>query len=402
MDSALRKKLSELPPLREATDFATACKVCGRSSKLFDVVDFNKHCSLSTPYYFGYSGIQVPYFRCSFCECLFTAFIDDWKQDEIAKYIYNSDYILVDPEYADKRAQEQAKYISSLLGNHKELRILDYGSGSGNFALYIRELGYKFVTSYDPFANPDRPQGPFDLVTAFEVVEHSPRPLDTFREMKDFLTADGAIVISQSIQPKNIDEIRCAWWYAAPRNGHVTTYSAITFALIAEKLSLEFHKGVSAFAFTTGSLSPALERMAASIGPKFSVRILGAPEATDLALGRWEGIEKLHDKTRFRWSASDKIEWAGCPIRKGVNRFVVPFVLQVQQGFSNGCVFAIDGVENATSVANRKLVADVEALENRTVTLTLKCPPPMRPCDIGGAADARRLGLAIPLLEDGP
>ncbi len=76
--------------------------------------------------------------------------------------------------------------------------------------------------------------------------------------------------------------------------------------------------------------------------------------------------------------------------------------MQVQQGFSNGCVFAIDGAEVATSVTNRTLVADVESAENRTITLTLKCPAPVRPCDIGGAADARRLGLAIPLLGDEP
>lgn len=276
MDPALKKKFRALPPLQKAADIAASCKICGRLSKLFDVVDFNKHCS-STPYFFGYSGIQVPYFRCSFCECLFTPLIDDWIQEEVADFIYNSDYILVDPEYLEKRAQEQAKSISNLLGGHKELRVLDYGSGSGKFARYMQDFGYKFVTSYDPFANPERPQGPFDLVTAFEVVEHSPRPLDTFREMKDFLTADGAIVISQTVQPKNIDEIRCAWWYAAPRNGHVTTYSEITFALIAEKLSLELHKGVSAFAFTSEPLSPALERMAAVIGPIFSARILGAP-----------------------------------------------------------------------------------------------------------------------------
>ncbi len=260
----------------------------------------------------------MPYFRCTFCECLFTPLIDDWKQDDIAAYIYNDDYILVDPEYIDKRAQDQAKHVSKLLDGHKGLRILDYGSGSGKFAHYMREFGYELVASYDPFANPNRPQGPFDLVTAFEVVEHSPQPLDTFREMKDFLTADGAIVISQTIQPKNIDEIRCAWWYAAPRNGHVTTYSEMTFAVIAEKLSLEFHKGVSAFAFTTDPLSPALERMAATIGPKFSARTLGAPDAIQAASRQWEGIEKLHDKTRFRWSASDRIEWTDCPIKRGV------------------------------------------------------------------------------------
>ena len=266
----------------------------------------------------------------------------------------------------------------------------------------MQEYGYYFITSYDPFSHPNRPEGLFDLVTAFEVVEHSPRPLDTFREMKNFLTPDGAIVISQTIQPENIDDIRCSWWYAAPRNGHVTTYSDITFALIAEKLSLRYQRGGGTFAFTTEFVSPLLERAAAVIGPKFSARILGAPGATELASGRWEGIEELHDKSSFRWSAADRLEWAKCTIRTGVNRFVVPFVMEVQEGFSNGCVFSIDGVEVPTTVAGKTLVADVQASESRTVTLTLKCPAPVRPCDVGSSADSRRLGLAIPLLADEP
>lgn len=264
----------------------------------------------------------------------------------------------------------------------------------------MQEHGYNFVTSYDPFANPKRPEGLFDLVTAFEVVEHSPRPMDTFREMKEFLASDGAILISQTIQPNNIDDIRCAWWYAAPRNGHVTTYSDITFAVIAEKLSLRFHRGGGIFAFTAEPVSPLLERPAAAIGPRFSARILGSPGASDSDAGRWEGVEELHDKTRFRWSASDRIEWAGCPIRKGVNRLVVPFVMEVQPGFSKGCVFSLDGEDVATAVAGKTLAADVEASEDHTVTVTLKSPAPIRPRDIGSSTDARRLGLAIPLLAE--
>ncbi len=45
MDDALRKKLRELPPLGKALGMTANCKVCGRPSNLFDIVDFNKHCS---------------------------------------------------------------------------------------------------------------------------------------------------------------------------------------------------------------------------------------------------------------------------------------------------------------------------------------------------------------------
>ncbi len=233
----------------------------------------------------------------------------------MASYIYNDEYLLVDQDYIDRRPRAEAKHIAQILEGCQGMRILDYGSGSGKFAKYMREYGFHFIASYDPFSNPDRPEGLFDLVTAFEVVEHSPRPLDTFREMKDFLTADGAIVISQTTQPENIDDIRCSWWYAGPRNGHVTTYSDITFSVIAEKLSLRYQRGGGTFAFTTEPVSPLLERAAAVVGPKFSGRILGAPGTANRLRGDGKGSKDC--TTRLASDGARRIDSNGPIARSG-------------------------------------------------------------------------------------
>ena len=129
------------------------CKICGDRTNLFDVVDFNKWCS-GRPYNFGIAGIQVFYHRCEWCQFLFTDLLDDWTTQEIATYIYNDDYNLVDPGYQEVRPFDTAKAMAKLLDGTQALRILDYGSGSGKFAEHMRALGFASVENYDPFSKP--------------------------------------------------------------------------------------------------------------------------------------------------------------------------------------------------------------------------------------------------------
>ena len=52
-------------------------------------------------------------------------------------------------------------------------------------------------------------------------MEHVPDPLGTVADMAGFLKAEGVIVFSTLLQPKNFDQIKLEWWYASPRNGHI-------------------------------------------------------------------------------------------------------------------------------------------------------------------------------------
>jgi 2-polyprenyl-6-hydroxyphenyl methylase/3-demethylubiquinone-9 3-methyltransferase len=396
MDRELEQSLNSLPRLGRAARDLRKCKVCASDAPLFDVVDFLKRCKTphDTPYNFGLSGIQVKYHRCICCDFLFTNLIDDWTSGEIARYIYNEDYILVDPEYQEDRPAVTAAFVAGLLDGCQSLRILDYGSGSGKFAERMRERGFPSVTSYDPFSYPRRPEGHFDLVTAFEVVEHAPRPIDTFAEMTDFMAADGALLVGQTIQPANIEEIRGAWWYLAPRNGHVSTYSDLTFAMVANKLDLSYRRSGNSFWFTRSSLSPSLERILPRIGPLLAVHALVCPAEASHG-GAWHELER--NPFRFRWTASDRITWDNRLLVEGLNRFVTPFVMEIVDGFAGGCRFVLDGADLPTTVQGKKLVAEANIASQGFYTVALRTPPPLSPRELGHAADdERKLGLAIP------
>lgn len=232
---------------KNQTENIPSCKICGKECEPFDVVDFNKFCD-GDPYRLGMSNIDVAYVRCTSCECLFTSFFDGWSLGDFRKFIYNDEYIKVDPEYAFERPFETARLLRYRLQNAKEARTLDFGSGSGILCKIMNEFGFNF-DSYDPFSSPIRPNGLFSVVTAFEVIEHSPAPLETFEQILSFMPERKIILVGQSLQPDDIMRIRGSWWYLAPRNGHCTTYSEKTFRTIAEKLGIHFKAGHGLYGF---------------------------------------------------------------------------------------------------------------------------------------------------------
>jgi len=102
MNRDLFDALAALSPMDPSNQQTTACKICGEEAWLFDVVDFNKCCSPGL-YDYGFSGIAVSYYRCRLCGFAFSRFFDDWTQQDFVRFIYNSDYIKVDRNYAGVR-----------------------------------------------------------------------------------------------------------------------------------------------------------------------------------------------------------------------------------------------------------------------------------------------------------
>ena len=204
-----------------------ACKVCGCPSPLFGVVDFNKSCIEAQGRRLSLSGIPIYYRRCPTCRFVFTDAFDTWSEQAFLKHIYNENYVVVDPDFVEVRPSLNAQAIGlAFAASRSEIRILDYGGGNGRMAELLREQGFSAAT-YDPFSvHNELPSCRFELVTCLEVAEHAPFPAQTIASMTSLLHDDGAILFSTLLQPDNFEALGLNWWYAGPRNGHVSLYSA--------------------------------------------------------------------------------------------------------------------------------------------------------------------------------
>jgi 2-polyprenyl-6-hydroxyphenyl methylase/3-demethylubiquinone-9 3-methyltransferase len=207
------------------------CKICCAPSLLFGVVDFHKSCLEGQGRKLQLCGLPVYYRRCGQCGFVFTDAFDGWTREDFQRRIYNGEYFVVDPDYVEARPAANARLVAeSFAASMESIRILDYGGGSGVLAERLRETGFSAAT-YDPFSRFDAvPDERFDLITCFEVMEHVPRPRETVAAMASLLKEDGVILFSTLLQPAEFERVGLSWWYAAPRNGHISLYTPAALA----------------------------------------------------------------------------------------------------------------------------------------------------------------------------
>jgi 2-polyprenyl-6-hydroxyphenyl methylase/3-demethylubiquinone-9 3-methyltransferase len=401
MNSDLGNRFSAIPPLdrRNLSSDAPHCTVCGGKSRFFDVVDFNKHCSFEDYYAFGPAGVAVPYYRCLSCGFLFTEFFKDWTPQDFGRFIYNDDYVKVDSEYVEVRPRLVAEDMARRLGGCETARILDYGSGTGAFANRMREAGFTHIVDYDPFSHPVRPEGKFDIITCFEVIEHTPDPVAAVRDMRSFLADDGCIVFSQTLQPHDIEVQRGNWWYLAPRNGHISTFTPRSLALIAASSGLTFFLGTSPHAFATQAPSDFARTALAGIGEAVvSIRLTAPPfggETPD-----WHAAERSVEG-RYRWTKKPVISWRAPEfISLPCSVFVSAQIInQIHPGFAERCEFRLGGLTVPVKHVDGELQGTIHLTEASTLStnLDLVTPEPISPRALRGDPDDRKLGLAIGL-----
>lgn len=232
----------ERAPLQGSVPARAACKCCGAEAVLEGFVDFDRDCYGHNAQRGQVRGLPIAYYRCAACDFAFTDAFDAWSADEFSQHIYNDEYALFDPNFATVRPKGTTSLVQQLVRN-RAARILDYGSGNGYTAALLREAGYAQVVEYDPFhGDPVKPeQGGFDLVICIEVAEHSTNPLALFAELGSHVADHGLILLST----KDMSEVSGRWtddWYVAPRNGHVSFYTARTLKLIAASLGRDYHR----------------------------------------------------------------------------------------------------------------------------------------------------------------
>lgn len=214
----------------------TACKCCGADALLEGYADFDRDCYGVNAGRGQVRGQPVPYYRCRGCDFAFTEAFDGWADADFRTHVYNDEYALFDPKFAQERPRTTAALVQRLAAD-RGTRILDFGGGEGATAALLREAGYAQVDVFDPFhaAAQPAPAGPYDLVLCIEVAEHHTRPLALFAQLHALAGAAGTVLLST----RDFADVRGRWvddWYVAPRNGHVSFYSQRTLGLLAASL----------------------------------------------------------------------------------------------------------------------------------------------------------------------
>jgi SAM-dependent methyltransferase len=232
--------LSLLPlPPRQDQPRELACKVCQTLSPRYTATDFARCCSREPWSAHDPVGIPVIYYRCPGCQLVFTGFFDSWTPEDFVRYVYNDGYTIVDGESLDKRPREIAAFIDRHIPK-RDIRILDYGGGSGVTADFLRAAGYTDVTVYEPF-DPRfaaKPDGVFDFLLCNEVLEHTTDPKALVRDLARLSAERSLGFISTLTQNAEFEQRQGEHWYIAPRNGHTHFHSLRSLALCFEGTGL--------------------------------------------------------------------------------------------------------------------------------------------------------------------
>lgn len=223
------------------------CPVCQGTAPLLAAVDFNKTCEEIRGLRLPPSGVSVRYHLCDRCGFCFAPELFTWSFEQFERQIYNDDYGEVDPDYKRVRPLANAGLVDQLFGKAR-ISHLDYGGGSGLLSETLRQQGWN-SRSYDPFVDRDvrvADLGKFDLVTAFEVFEHVPDIGALFDDLRMLVGPDGVILFSTLLSDGEIGRGRpLDWWYASPRNGHISLFSKESLRLCLNRAGFN-HASASA------------------------------------------------------------------------------------------------------------------------------------------------------------
>ncbi|MBL4908066.1 MAG: class I SAM-dependent methyltransferase [Sneathiella sp.] len=175
-------------------------------------------------------GEPIPYHQCTSCKLIFSNHYASWCDEDYSQFIYNSDYHLVDPPFENERPISNAEWLHRciLSGNLAgKPSILDYGAGNGRFLQELQQLGYQDLAGIDKFCSFSRGDlsNQYDIVTCFEVLEHSLDPAQIIKDCINFLKEGGTFFFSTLLLPQYSQSEVLSWWYIAPRNGHICIHT---------------------------------------------------------------------------------------------------------------------------------------------------------------------------------
>jgi hypothetical protein len=165
-----------------------------------------------------------------------------WIEDAYSNVITSTDIGLLNRNIY--LVKETKTIIDSCFSEAKVM--LDYAGGYGVYVRLMRDEGYNFyrqdVYCENIFAKTfdieNLKEKQFDIVTAFEVLEHFVNPL---QEIEKVLSYAETAIFSTVLIPKNDNDLP-NWWYLATETGqHVAFYSEKAMLFIAKKFNKNYY-----------------------------------------------------------------------------------------------------------------------------------------------------------------
>ena len=246
-----------------------ACKICTHS-----VVPFANTILLKK--------YDVQYFKCNNCGFVQTE-KPYWLEEAYSNAITNID---IGPINRGTQCSEKTKaLIVSFFKAHE--KFIDYGAGYGVFVRMMRDLGLRFHY-YDKYCEnifaknfEANPAERFELLTAFEVLEHLEDPVD---ELNKMLAFSRNIFFTTEIMPSHFPK-PSEWWYYSPDHGqHISFYTLQSLKILAERANLKFYSNGSYHLFTEKPIPELIYNLV--LNPKLS-RLVGKQ------LGKYRRISSL-------------------------------------------------------------------------------------------------------------
>ena len=220
------------------------CPVCDATCVPLGAVEFNKCCEELRGTRLPTSGRLIEYVICPGCDFSFAPEFQAWTLTDFEREIYNEDYVRVDPDAADVRPRMYANSLIAAFGEQgRAITHLDYGGGAGLLSELLRQAGWQ-STSWDPFFDrgvDPKKLGTFQLITCFEVFEHVPDAGQLAKTLASLLATDGLLMFSTQVSDGQLATGQpLTWWYASPRNGHISLFSMKSLGGLAQRHGLKF------------------------------------------------------------------------------------------------------------------------------------------------------------------
>ena len=203
----------------------------------------------------------VSYFRCARCGFVQTE-EPYWLEEAYSEAINRNDVGLVNRNVTLAR---QTRIILSAFFD-ADGRFLDYGGGYGLLVRMMRDAGLDFYRQDKYCENifaadfeAEEGDGPYELVTAYELFEHLADPL---RGVEELLTCSRNILFTTELLPQECPRPG-DWWYYIPEYGqHVSFYSLASLQVIADRYRLHLcSDGESLHLFSEKKISQRLFRL---------------------------------------------------------------------------------------------------------------------------------------------